>query len=162
MKCAAFLLLVACAAARPADLSQSPGFAAFYGGLVSGLQLNATVGPCATALTAAKADIGAVVSDFWQMVQGDEKAITYFLLDARDALGDLHVSNPYCKLSTLWDALTALGTTAGQQTLTLSFTMNISVFLLDFQQLALCGSNWASCGFAVGELLRMTASWGIF
>jgi len=140
----------------------SPQIGAFYTGLVQGLQLNSTnAGPCAEALIAAENDINAFVSDFLQMVSGDEKAVTYFLLDGKDVLGDFQASGALCNWPSLGTAAQALTTSAGQATLVMSFSVNLGVFLLDFQQLGVCGSQWNSCGFTVGELLRMTLSWGI-
>lgn len=152
-------VVLVCSAEKPLADSQ---IATFYSGLVQGLQLNSTEpGPCAGALAAAQSDVNAFVSDFLQMVLGDEKAVTYFLLDGKDVFGDFQASGTVCNWKSLGSALQALTTSAGQATLVQSFTANLGTFLLDFQQLALCGSQWNSCGFALGELLRMTLSWGI-
>lgn len=154
------LMLVWVCAAGKAE--SSPQISAFYSGLVQGLQLNSTsAGPCAGALLAAESDVSAFVGDLLQMIFGDEKAVTYFLLDGKVVFGDLQVSGAVCDWPSLGTAVQALTTSAGQATLVMSFSANLGVFLLDFQQLGVCSSQWSACGFAAGELLRMTLSWGI-
>lgn len=154
-----FVLVLASAAEKA---EPSPQIAAFYSGFIQGLQLNSTdAGPCSNALMAAGNDVNAFVSDLLHMIFGDEKAITYFLLDGKDVLGDFQASASLCNWQSLGSAAQAITTATGQATLVMSFSANLGVFLLDLKQLGVCGSQWNACGFAAGELLRMTLSWGI-
>ena len=139
-------------------LRQASGF---LSGLLSGIETPGSNGACAT-------DVNGVGSLVDTIVKEVESAVTGNVADAIEAfsnikklLNDVKNFNGDCNFTGLLSKIESLATPTGWMSIVSNVMSNLGAITSDATALENCTSNAQTCGYSIGEILRLTLGWGL-
>lgn len=140
----------------------APPSGTFLSGLLEGLETSPNgADKCMEDLTSLGGEFTKTENDLKSLISGDIPAAFAVYSDLKSLLSSLSSDSSDCNFPQLLTTLDHFLTPSGLSQLISNIKSNRSEILQASAGLLHCSSNYASCGYSTGEVLRLVLDWGI-
>ena len=133
----------------------------FLGGFLTGIETPGSNSVCASDVSSLGSLVGSIAKEVESAVTGNATDATAAFSNIKKLLSDVKGFNDDCNFTGLLSKIESLATPTGWVKVAGNVVSHLNSITSDAKALKHCTSNAQTCGYSLGEILRLTLGWGL-
>jgi len=133
----------------------------FLSGFLTGIETPGSNGACSSDVNGVSTLVDSIVSEVESAVTGNIADAIEAFANIKKLLADVKGFNSDCNFTGLLSTLESLATPSGWVSVATNVMTNLSTITSDATALESCTSNAQTCGYSIGEIIRLTLGWSL-
>ena len=133
----------------------------FLSGLLTGIETPGSNGACSSDVNGVGSLVDSIISEVESAVSGNIADAIEAFSNVKKLLADVKGFNGDCNFTGLLSTLESLATPSGWVSVATNVMTNLSTITSDATALETCTSNAQTCGYSIGEIIRLTLGWSL-